>query len=110
MKSVVLTFPIDKIVFPTVTLCTRDSRPRHSETTLQFSKQHTRDYRVRHQRNKQTNKQTNIEHFGISSSEIYESYCALCASKLGLLQESKPCKKARHSETTPQFSKQRTRG
>ena len=46
--------------------------------------------RVRHQSNKQTNKQTNIENFGISSSEIYESYCALCASKLGLLQESEP--------------------
>ena len=27
IKSVVLTFPIDKIVFPTVTLCPRDSRP-----------------------------------------------------------------------------------
>ena len=27
IKSVVLTFPLDKIVFPTVTLCPRDSRP-----------------------------------------------------------------------------------
>ena len=27
IKSVVLTFPINKIVFPTVTLCPRDSRP-----------------------------------------------------------------------------------
>ena len=42
---------------------------------------------VKHQTNKQTK---NIENFGISSSKIYESYCALCASKLGLLQESEP--------------------
>ena len=27
IKSVVLTFPINKILFPTVTLCPRDSRP-----------------------------------------------------------------------------------
>ena len=27
IKSVVLTFPLDKIVFPTVTLCPRDSSP-----------------------------------------------------------------------------------
>ena len=27
IKSVVTTFPIDKIVFPTVTLCPQDSRP-----------------------------------------------------------------------------------
>ena len=27
IKSVVLTFPLNKIVFPTVTLCPRDSRP-----------------------------------------------------------------------------------
>ena len=27
IKSVVLTFPLDKIVFPAVTLCPRDSRP-----------------------------------------------------------------------------------
>ena len=27
IKSVVLVFPLDKIVFPTVTLCPRDSRP-----------------------------------------------------------------------------------
>ena len=27
IKSVVVTFPLDKIVFPTVTLCPRDSRP-----------------------------------------------------------------------------------
>ena len=27
IKSVVVTFPLDKIVFPAVTLCPRDSRP-----------------------------------------------------------------------------------
>ena len=27
IKSVVLTFPLDEIVFPTVTLCPQDSRP-----------------------------------------------------------------------------------
>ena len=27
IKSVVLTFPLSKILFPTVTLCPRDSRP-----------------------------------------------------------------------------------
>ena len=27
IKSVVTTFPIDKIVFPTITMCPQDSRP-----------------------------------------------------------------------------------
>ena len=36
IKSVVLTFPIDKIVFPTVTLCPQDSRPDRWGTTIKI--------------------------------------------------------------------------
>ena len=36
IKSVVLTFPIDKIVFPTVTLCPRDSRPDRWGTAIKI--------------------------------------------------------------------------
>ena len=34
IKSKVLTFPIDKIVFPTVTLCPQDSRPDRWGTAI----------------------------------------------------------------------------
>ena len=36
IKSVVLTFPIDKIVFPAVTLCPRDSRPDRWGTAIKI--------------------------------------------------------------------------
>ena len=36
IKSKVLTFPIDKIVFPTVTLCPRDSRPDRWGTAIKI--------------------------------------------------------------------------
>ena len=36
IKSVVLTFPIDKIVFPTVTLCPQDSRPDRWGTAIKI--------------------------------------------------------------------------
>ena len=36
IKSKVLTFPIDKIVFPTVTLCPQDSRPDRWGTVIKI--------------------------------------------------------------------------
>ena len=36
IKSVVLTFPLDKIVFPAVTLCPRDSRPDRWGTVIKI--------------------------------------------------------------------------
>ena len=36
IKSVVLTFPINKIVFPTVTLCPQDSRPDRWGTAIKI--------------------------------------------------------------------------
>ena len=36
INSVVLTFPLDKIVFPTVTLCPRDSRPDRWGTAIKI--------------------------------------------------------------------------
>ena len=36
IKSKVLTFPIDKIVIPTVTLCPRDSRPDRWGTAIKI--------------------------------------------------------------------------
>ena len=36
IKSVVLTFPIDEIVFPTVTLCPQDSRPDRWGTAIKI--------------------------------------------------------------------------